>query len=192
MLQVHHIVLLFTPLTLPEKKTFGSLAACVDVDLVLLSFIESQRRRPSPQRKKAKFSNTGNPPLAPASASPARRGCSGEERSARARVPELAGETPTRFGRVASSLSSVPIRSIPQQRTHHIHAYTRFHQRWRRTTDSRIADHQPIYIQLTGLIALNRHACIRIQLRHIHTHTCAHAIPPDLLPPDLVRQHLTN
>jgi hypothetical protein len=61
-LQVHHIVLLFTPLTLPEKKTFGSLAACVDVDLVLLSFIESQRRRPSPQRKKAKFSNTGNPP----------------------------------------------------------------------------------------------------------------------------------
>ena len=148
--------------------------------------------------KRLNLVTQATPPLAPAS--PARRGCSGEERSARARVPELAGGTPTRFGRVASSLTSVPIRSIPQQRTHHIHAHTRFHQRWRRTTDSRIADHQPthmltnqpIYIQLTGLIALNRHACIRIQLRHIHTHTCAHAIPPDLLPPDLVRQHLTN
>ena len=139
--------------------------------------------------KRLNLVTQATPPLAPAS--PARRrGCSGEERSARARVPELAGGTPTRFGRVASSLTSVPIRSIPQQRTHHIHAHTRFHQRWRRTTDSRIADHQPthitnqpIYIQLTGLIALNRHACMRIQLRHIHTHTLPYRHCPPLAGP---------
>ena len=71
---------------------------------------------------------------------------------ARARVPELAGGTPIRFGRVASSLTSVPIRSIPQQRTHHIHAHTRFHQRWRRTTDSRIADHQPTHMHSNQLL----------------------------------------